>query len=170
MSDLNTRRARIQNMEEHEGMQDIEALVPEAEIVDYVTQLKSITQASGYFNREFVNYEEVPEYLKDKVIKENIHPGDALPFAVHRHGGVRVLARARDRAVARRPAVARGRDGDRHAVRIHVLRHQHDGAVLLDLVRGVRTDRGSGEHRTILAPREHRVGRGGHAGGRCKIR
>ena len=48
MSDLNTRRARIQNMEEHEGMQDIEALVPEAEIVDYVTQLKSITQASGY--------------------------------------------------------------------------------------------------------------------------
>ena len=71
MSDLNTRRARIQNMEEHEGMQDIEALVPEAEIVDYVTQLKSITQASGYFNREFVSYEEVPEFLKDKVIKEN---------------------------------------------------------------------------------------------------
>ena len=71
MSDLNTRRARIQNMEEHEGMQDIEALIPEAEIVDYVTQLKSITQASGYFNREFVSYEEVPEYLKDKVIKEN---------------------------------------------------------------------------------------------------
>ena len=71
MSDLNTRRARIQNMEEHEGMQDIEALVPEAEIIDYVTQLKSITQASGFFNREFVAYEEVPEYLKEKVIKEN---------------------------------------------------------------------------------------------------
>ena len=71
MSDLNTRRARIQNMEEHEGMQDIEALIPEAEIVDYVTQLKSITQASGYFTREFESYEEVPEFLKDKVIKEN---------------------------------------------------------------------------------------------------
>ena len=70
MSDLNTRRARIQNMEEHEGNQDIEALVPEAEIVDYVTQLKSITQASGYFTREFESYEEVPEFLKDKVIKE----------------------------------------------------------------------------------------------------
>ena len=71
MSDLNTRRARIQNMEEHDGMQDIEALVPESEITDYVTQLKSITQASGYFTREFVSYEEVPEYLKDKIIKEN---------------------------------------------------------------------------------------------------
>ena len=71
MSDLNTRRARIQNMEEKDGQQDIEALVPEAEIIDYATQLKSITQASGFFNREFEDYEEVPEYLKDKVIKEN---------------------------------------------------------------------------------------------------
>jgi elongation factor G len=60
------------NIEEGEhGTQLIEALVPEAEIIDYATQLKSITQASGYFNREFEGYEEVPEYLKDKVIKEN---------------------------------------------------------------------------------------------------
>ena len=72
LSDLNTRRARIQNIEEKEhGTQEIEALVPEAEIIDYVTQLKSITQASGFFNREFVDYEELPEYLKDKVIAEN---------------------------------------------------------------------------------------------------
>lgn len=72
LSDLNTRRARIQNIEEKEhGYQEIEALVPEAEIIDYVTQLKSLTQASGFFNREFVDYEELPEYLKDKVIAEN---------------------------------------------------------------------------------------------------
>ncbi len=72
LSDLNTRRARIQNIEEKEhGYQEIEALVPEAEIIDYVTQLKSLTQASGFFNREFVGYEELPEYLKDKVIQEN---------------------------------------------------------------------------------------------------
>ncbi len=72
LSDLNTRRAKIQNIEEGEhGTQIIEALVPEAEIIDYATQLKSITQASGFFNREFECYEEVPEYLKDKVIKEN---------------------------------------------------------------------------------------------------
>ena len=69
LSDLNTRRARIQNIEEKEGSQEIEALIPEAEIVDYATQLKSITQASGSFSREFVAYEEVPEYLKDKVIQ-----------------------------------------------------------------------------------------------------
>ena len=72
LSDLNTRRARIQNIEEKEhGNQEIEALIPEAEIIDYVTQLKSLTQASGFFNREFVDYEELPNYLVDKVIAEN---------------------------------------------------------------------------------------------------
>ena len=72
LSDLNTRRARIQNIEEKEGgSQEIEALVPEAEITDYVTQLKSITQASGFYNREFVAYEELPDHLKDRVIAEN---------------------------------------------------------------------------------------------------
>ncbi len=72
LSDLNTRRARIQNIEEKDfGNQEIEVLIPEAEVIDYTTQLKSITQSSGFFNREFYKYEEVPEYLKDKVIKEN---------------------------------------------------------------------------------------------------
>ena len=71
ISDLSTRRARIQGMEEEDGSQVIEAYVPEAEIVDYATQLKSLTQANGYFNREFYNYEEVPEYLKDQVIAAN---------------------------------------------------------------------------------------------------
>ena len=62
----------IQNIEEKEhGSQEIEALVPEAEIIDYVTKLKSLTQASGFFNREFEGYEELPEFLKDKVIAEN---------------------------------------------------------------------------------------------------
>ena len=72
ISDLNSRRARIQSIDEGEnGSQELEALVPEAEILDYATQLKSLTQASGYFNRSFYSYEEVPEFLKDRVIKEN---------------------------------------------------------------------------------------------------
>ena len=71
LSDLNTRRARIQNIEEKDGNQEIEALVPEAEVIDYTTQLKSITQASGFFNREFYRYEEVPESLKERVIRDN---------------------------------------------------------------------------------------------------
>ena len=72
ISDLNSRRARIQSIEELDhGVQELEALVPESEILDYATQLKSLTQASGFFNRSFYSYEEVPNYLKDRVINEN---------------------------------------------------------------------------------------------------
>lgn len=71
MGDLNTRRAKIQNIIETDSGQEIIALVPEAEIIDYATQLKSITQASGYFNRSFVGYEPVPDYLVDAVIRDN---------------------------------------------------------------------------------------------------
>ena len=72
LSDLNTRRARVQNIEEKDfGNQEIEVLIPEAEVIDYSTTLKSITQASGFFNREFEGYEEVPESLKERVIREN---------------------------------------------------------------------------------------------------
>ena len=49
----------------------LRSLGHEAEIIDYVTKLKSLTQASGFFNREFEAYEELPEFLKDKVIAEN---------------------------------------------------------------------------------------------------
>ena len=72
LSDLNTRRARILNIEEKDfGNQEIECYIPEAEVIDYTTQLKSITQASGFFNREFYKYEEVPESLKERVIRDN---------------------------------------------------------------------------------------------------
>ncbi len=71
ISDLNSRRAKILSLEDGEhNVQEIEALVPESEIIDYATKLKSLTQASGYFNRSFYSYEKVPEYIQDKIIKE----------------------------------------------------------------------------------------------------
>ena len=72
LSDLTSRRGRVLNFEEDEGgRQDIVALVPEAEILDYVSSLRSLTQGSGFFTRSFERYEQVPEYLKDKVIQQN---------------------------------------------------------------------------------------------------
>lgn len=71
LSDLNTRRAKIQSMDINSvGDQKITALVPESEIVEYVNDLKSITQGSGYFNRKFYNYEECPSYVQDKILAE----------------------------------------------------------------------------------------------------
>ena len=49
------------------GNQKITALVPESEILEYVNDLKSLTQGSGYFSREFFGYEELPNYLEVKI-------------------------------------------------------------------------------------------------------
>ena len=72
LSDLNTRRAKVSNLvDKEDGTTTIEATIPEAETLDYVTRLRALTQGSGFFNREFDSYEEVPDYLRDAVIKEN---------------------------------------------------------------------------------------------------
>ena len=69
LSDLNQRRAKIIGMDVNSvGNQKITALVPESEIIEYVNDLKSITQGAGFFNREFYNYEEAPAYIQEKLI------------------------------------------------------------------------------------------------------
>lgn len=71
LNDLNSRRGRIQNIIDKEDESVVEVLLPESETLDYVTKLKVLTQGSGFFNREFYAYEEVPAQFRDKVIKEN---------------------------------------------------------------------------------------------------
>jgi elongation factor G len=71
MNDLNQRRARILSIDEvGQGNQEITALVPEAEILDYAIRLRVLSQGSGYFNREFDSYQEVPNYLIDGIVKQ----------------------------------------------------------------------------------------------------
>ncbi|MDE5714693.1 MAG: elongation factor G [Anaeroplasmataceae bacterium] len=71
LSDLNSRRSKIIGMDINSVKdQKITALVPEREILEYVNDLKSMTQGSGYFNREFYNYEEVPQFIQAKILEE----------------------------------------------------------------------------------------------------
>jgi elongation factor G len=72
MNDLNQRRARIMSMDEKANdIQEIVALVPESEILDYVTNLHVISQGTGFFNREFDSYQEVPSNLIEGIIRDN---------------------------------------------------------------------------------------------------
>ncbi len=72
LSDLNSRRAKVQDViDKGDETTVIIALIPESETLDYVTKLKALTQGSGFFNREFEAYEEVPESMKDRVIRDN---------------------------------------------------------------------------------------------------
>ena len=70
MGDMNKRRGRILGMEpiENQG-QKVLAEVPEREMFNYVSDLRSMTQARGYFSMEFDRYEEIPHHLAQKIIK-----------------------------------------------------------------------------------------------------
>jgi elongation factor G len=70
ISDLNTKRARVQGMTPTDGVNVIEAQVPQAEIMRYTIDLKSITQGKGTYTVEFSHYEEVPAHITQKIIAE----------------------------------------------------------------------------------------------------
>jgi elongation factor G len=69
MSDLNTRRGRVQGTEAEHGNTVIIALVPMAEMTRYTTQLRSITGGRGYFTMEFDHYDIVPNHIAGQIIE-----------------------------------------------------------------------------------------------------
>ncbi len=69
MSDLNTRRGRVQGTESHGGYTVIIAHVPLAEMQRYVTQLRSLTGGRGYFTMELDHYDIVPQHLAAAIIE-----------------------------------------------------------------------------------------------------
>ena len=67
--DLNSRRGRLLGMDAvGGGRQVIRALVPEAEILRYSTELKSMTQGRGTYELKFDHYDEVPELVAKEII------------------------------------------------------------------------------------------------------
>ena len=70
MGDLNTRRARIQGMDNEKGRSVVTATVPLAEMQRYTTDLRSITGGRGVFRMEFSHYEEVPPDISRQVIEK----------------------------------------------------------------------------------------------------
>ena len=69
MSDLNTRRGRVQGTESEHGSTVVMAQVPLAEMLRYVTQIRSMTGGRGYFAMEFDRYETVPQHLAAAIVE-----------------------------------------------------------------------------------------------------
>ncbi len=69
MSDLNTRRGRVQGTETERGNTVVMAHVPLAEMLRYTTNIRSITGGRGYFTMEFDHYEIVPQHLAADIIE-----------------------------------------------------------------------------------------------------
>jgi elongation factor G len=69
--DLNSRRGRIIGMEPlGGGRQCIKAMVPEADVLRYSTDLRSMTGGRGTYTLRFDHYEEVPEHNAQAIIAE----------------------------------------------------------------------------------------------------
>jgi len=68
IGDLNSRRGRIEGMEERSGAQIIRAFVPLSEMFGYATVLRSRTQGRGVYSMEFDHFEEVPKNIQEQVV------------------------------------------------------------------------------------------------------
>lgn len=69
--DLNSRRGRILGMEPGgPGRQIIRAHVPEAEVLRYSTDLRSMTGGRGTYTLKFSHYDEVPEFVAQGIIAD----------------------------------------------------------------------------------------------------
>jgi elongation factor G len=71
MGDFNTRRGRVQGMEQKGNRTVVRALVPLAEVMRYGTDLRSMTQGRGTYALEFDHYEAVPKHLADTIIAQH---------------------------------------------------------------------------------------------------
>ena len=66
--DLNSKRGRIERMEDRLNLKVIDAKVPLSEMFGYVTRLRSMTEGRGSYTMEFFAYEEVPKNVAELII------------------------------------------------------------------------------------------------------
>ena len=71
MGEVTKRRGRVLGMNpDDDGMQSVEAEVPMAEMQDFTTFLRQLTQGRGWYTFDFVRYETLPSNLEGKVIEQ----------------------------------------------------------------------------------------------------
>ena len=70
IGDINSRRGRIEGMEDIGGGKMVRAYVPLAEMFGYSTDLRSKTQGRGNYSMFFEKYEQVPKSVQEKIIAE----------------------------------------------------------------------------------------------------
>ncbi|MBV8879768.1 MAG: elongation factor G, partial [Planctomycetaceae bacterium] len=72
--DLNSRRGRIEGMDSQGPMQVVRAHIPMIEIMDYETQLRSVTGGEGSYTTEPSHYDVMPHKLAEGVIAKAKKP------------------------------------------------------------------------------------------------
>ena len=68
IGNLNSRRGRIENMEDRAGARVVTSKVPLAEMFAYSTALRSMTQGRGTYTMQFSRYEEAPKSVSEEIV------------------------------------------------------------------------------------------------------
>ncbi len=68
ISDLNSRRGRIENLDTRDGLKIINGRVPLSAMFGYATDLRSVTQGRANFTMHFKCYERVPKTITDEIV------------------------------------------------------------------------------------------------------
>ena len=68
IGDINSRRGRIEGMDDIGGGKMVRGFVPLAEMFGYATDLRSRTQGRGNYSMFFERYEQVPKSVQEKVL------------------------------------------------------------------------------------------------------
>jgi elongation factor G len=69
IGDLSSRRGRPQGMEPTDGMTEVRAEVPMAEMLTYAPDLRALTGGRGEYTMELAGYEEMPRALAERVVE-----------------------------------------------------------------------------------------------------
>ena len=70
IGDLNSRRGRVEGMDDIGGGKIVKAYVPLAEMFGYATDLRSRTQGRGQYTMEPHSYVEIPKNIAEKIVAQ----------------------------------------------------------------------------------------------------
>ncbi|MDO4488954.1 MAG: elongation factor G [Eubacteriales bacterium] len=73
IGDINSRRGRIEGMDDVGNGKIVRSYVPLSEMFGYSTDLRSKTQGRGNYSMFFDHYEQVPKNVMEKVLKDKAH-------------------------------------------------------------------------------------------------
>ena len=68
IGDVNSRRGRLEGMDNIDGTQEIHSFIPLSEMFGYATELRSRTQGRGTYSMEPSHYDEVPKSVFEAIV------------------------------------------------------------------------------------------------------
>jgi len=77
IGDINSRRGKVESMEQQGNNQQIKAAVPLSEMFGYATDLRSLSQGRANFHMDFSEYAKVPASITEKLMKTESKDGES---------------------------------------------------------------------------------------------